>query len=142
MVDKRKHYVMEKHYCYSDFDFYKNQEGTTEVGRVLYEELASMAGREIWAVVDTYKMKGKWDTYTILVLQRLKDGLQIETAGYGWASVRTEYELALKEKAEYHAFIDAFGALDVPAGLSRWHSEVIEMFENTYEDVLYYGDEE
>jgi phage pi2 protein 07 len=144
MVDKRKHYVMEKHYCYSDFDFYKNQEGTTEVGRVLYKELTSKAGVDIWAVVDTYKMKGKWDSHTILVLQRLKDGLQIETGGYGWASVRTEHELALKEKTQYSNFYAALtecGKL-CPNGASRWFNDVLEMFGNEFEETLYYGEED
>ncbi|QNO00093.1 hypothetical protein QGX20_gp007 [Pseudomonas phage phiPsa300] len=143
-VDKRKHYVMEKHYCYSDFDFYKNREGSTEVGRVLFEELSSKAGREVFAVVDTYTMKGKWDTYTILVLQRLKDGLQIETAGYGWASIYTEYELALKEKTQYSNFLAALAECGklCPNGASRWFNEaVLENFEHTFEEILYYGEE-
>jgi hypothetical protein len=54
----------------------------------------------------------------------------------------TEHELALKEKREYHAFINDLAALEAPAGLRRWHSEVIEMFEHTYEEILYYGDDD
>lgn len=144
MIDTRPCYTMEKHYCYSDFDFYKNREGTTEVGRVLYEELASKAGSEVFAVVDTYKMKGKWDSHTILVLQRLNDGLQIETGGYGWKRKLTEHDLALKEKTQYNNFQAALAECSklCPAGASRWYYDMLEHFSNEFEETLYYGDED
>lgn len=141
MIDKRKHYTMEQHYCFSDFDFYKNREGSSQVGRVLYDQIASGAGRELWVLVETYSFKGRWENINIMVLQN-KEGVQIETAGYGWRNVPTEHDLALRQKREYHAFIDKLAALEAPAGLRRWHNEVIEMFENTYEEILYYGAEE
>lgn len=143
MIDKRKHYTMEQHYCYSDFDFYKNREGSSEVGRVLFEQIASGAGRERWVLLDTYKFKGKWDSHTILVLE--KDGVQIETGGYGWRNVLTQHDKDLKERNEYEKFLTALAEVGklCPNGASRWFNEaVLENFEHTFEEILYYGEED
>lgn len=143
MIDKRKHYTMEQHYCYSDFDFYKNREGSTEVGRVMFDQLASKAGVERWAIVDTYTMKGRWDTHHILVMQN-KEGVQIETGGYGWKRVYTEHDLAEKRKVQYNNFYAALAECGklCPDGASRWFDEaVLENFEHTFEEELYYGEE-
>lgn len=143
-IDKRKHYTMERHYCYSDFDFYKNREGSAQVGRVLFEEIAAKAGVERWALVDTYTMKGKWETQHIMVLENTS-GVRIETGGYGWKRVATEHDLAEQEKLKYANFLAALqhaGSL-CPNSASRWFNEaVLENFEHTFEEVLYYGEED
>lgn len=143
MTDKRKHYTMEQHYCYSDFDFYKNREGSSEVGRVLFEQISAGAGRALWALVDTYSFKGKWDSHTVLVLQR--DGVQIETGGYGWRNIPTQHDKDLKERKDYEKFLTALqeaGKL-APNGARRWFNEaVLENFEYTFEEILYYGDDD
>lgn len=144
MIDKRKHFTMEEGYCYSDFDFYKNREGTTEVGRVVFDKIASRAGSELWALVDTYSFKGKWVTTNVLVLQN-KAGAQIEVAEFGWKRYYTEHDDSLVEKAAYKRFLTALqeaGKL-APNGASRWFNEaVLENFENTFEEILYYGEED
>jgi hypothetical protein len=113
-----------------------------EVGYPEIADLQSRAGREKWYLVDTYTHYWKSGHGSDYVLVLTNDnGVQIETAAFGWKRVTTEHELALREKRRYHDFIDALAALEAPAGLRRWHSEVIEMFEHTYEEILYYGDE-
>lgn len=145
MIDKRPQYTMEQHYCYSDFDFYKNREGTSEVGRVLFDQISRGAGFDLWVVLDKYTMKGKWSSNTIFVMQRLVDGLQIETGGYGWRNVPTQHEEDLKDRKDYEKFLTALqeaGKL-CPNGASRWFNEaVLENFEHTFEEILYYGDED
>lgn len=142
MIDKRRHYTMEQHYCYSDFDFYKNREGSSEVGRVLFEQIASGAGRDLWVLIDTYTFKGKWTSNTILVLE--KDGVQIETGGYGWRNVMTQHDKDLKGRRDYEKFLTALAEVGklCPTGASRWFNEaVLENFEHTFEEILYYGEE-
>ena len=143
-VDKRKHYTMEQHYCFSDFDFYKNREGSSQVGRILFDQIASKAGRELWVLVETYSFKGRWENINIMVLQN-KEGLQIETAGYGWSRFFTQHDNDLRERADYEKFLTALAEVGrlCPNGASRWFNEaVLENFEHTFEEILYYGEED
>lgn len=139
MTDKRRMYTMETGYTSSDFSFYKKLPESVEVDRAFCYDLQSRAGKERWYEVDNYThyWKSGHGSDRVLVLTNDK-GVQIETCYFGWRRLTTEHELALKDKLEYHAFIDKLAALDAPVSLRRWHSEVIEMFENTYEDTLHY----
>ena len=141
MTDKRPCYTMETGFTSSDFSFYRRSLDSLDVGRSQVYDLQSRAGKEKWYLEDTYTWRGNFTSETVLVLTNDK-GVQIETASFGWKRIPTEHELALKEKREYHAFINDLAALEAPAGLRRWHSEVIEMFEHTYEEILYYGDDD
>lgn len=143
VIDTRPCYTMETGYTRSDFSFYKSRPNTFEVGYPEIAELQTRAGKERFYLIDSYThyWKNGYGSDRVAVLVNDK-GLQIETSFFGWRRITTDHELAMKEKAEYHTFVDALAALKVPHGLDRWHSEVIEMFENTYEGVLYYGAED
>jgi len=143
MIDTRPCYTMETGFTSSDFSFYRKFPESLEVDRAEIYDLQSRAGKERWYLVDSYihHWKGGHGQDRVLVLTNDK-GVQIETCYFGWKRIPTEHELALKEKREYHAFINDLAALEAPAGLRRWHSEVIEMFEHTYEEILYYGDDD
>ena len=143
MIDKRKLFRMESGYCGSDFSFYKKFEETADADMYTVLKFQSEAGNNNWYLVSSYThyWKSGYGQDAVLVLVNDK-GVQIETCQFGWYRVPTEHELALKEKKEYHAFIDALAALKTPNGLSRWHSEIIELFEHTYEEILYYGDDD
>lgn len=52
----------------------------------------------------------------------------------------TEHELALKDKAEYNAFLNKLAEIEAPIGLTRWFNDVIMMFENDFEEILAYGE--
>ena len=142
MIDTRKCFTMETGYTSSDFSFYNKYPDSEEVDRVYCMQLQSTAGREKWYLVEAYTHYWKSGHGSDRVLVLVNDaGVQIETCYFGWRSVTTEHELALKVKAEYTAFVDALAALKVPAGVRRWHSEIIEQFENENEEILYYGDD-
>lgn len=137
-IDTRRMYTMETGYTSSDFSFYRKHLESVDMGRSQIYDLQSRAGKEKWYLVDTYTWRGNFTSETVLIL-RNDNGMQIETASYGWRRVTTQHEKDLKDKREYEAFVAALAALNPPAGVRRWHSEIIEMFEHTYEDVLYYG---
>lgn len=140
-MDKRQCYTMEQGYTSSDFSFYKKFSESMEVGRRECMGLQCDAGKEMWYQVDSYTHRGEWGSERVITLVNDK-GVQIETSSFGWRRVTTEHELALREKQEYDVFITQIAAIKAPTSLRRWQSEVIEMFEHTYEDILYYGDEE
>lgn len=141
MIDTRRCFTMETGYSGGDFSFYRKNPNSLDVTRSHIHDMQTRAGREKWYLVDSYTHYWKSGHGSDRVIVLVNDeGVQIETCHFGWRSVTTEHELALKEKREYHAFIDKLAAIEAPAGLSRWHSEVIEMFENTYEEILYYGE--
>lgn len=55
-----------------------------------------------------------------------------------------EEMLALKEKVQYNNFYAALAQCGklCPPGASRWFNEaVLENFEHTFEEILYYGEE-
>lgn len=56
----------------------------------------------------------------------------------------TEHDKNLKERRDYQNFLDALAEAGklCPPSCSRWFNEaVIENFEQTFEETLYYGDE-
>lgn len=141
-MDTRPCYTMEQGYTSSDFTFYRKNPNSVDVSRSHIYDMQTRAGKEKWYQVDSYThyWKSGHGSDRVLVLVNDK-GEQLETCYFGWKRVPTEHELALKEKREYEEFVNALAALKVPNGLDRWHSEVIEMFENTYEEILYYGED-
>lgn len=144
MIDKRKCYKMESGYGQSDFSFYeKFPESAKNVCMYSVLAMQNKAGHDRWYCVDSYVYRSPRNTgFTDNVLVLVNDdGDQIETSGFGWYSVLTEHDLAMREKKEYNDFAKQLANLKVPKGLSRFHSEIIELFENQYEEVLYYGEE-
>lgn len=144
-MDKRKCYRMENGYGSSDFTFYKKLEETLEVSQHLVYELQRIAGNQNWYFKSSYVYRSERNPgFTEQVLVLVNDaGHQIETSGYGWYGVQTEHEKNLKEQKEYKKFIDALAKCGTlcPRGASRWFNEaVLENFENTFEEILYYGD--
>lgn len=56
----------------------------------------------------------------------------------------TEHDKNLQERKDYENFLDALAECGklCPNGASRWFNEaVLENFEHTFEDILYYGTE-
>lgn len=142
MLDTRATYTMETGYTSSDFSFYQKYPNSINVGRAEIYDLQSRAGKERWYLVEQYThyWKSGHGSDRVIVLVNDK-GEQIETCSFGWRRLTTEHELALAVKREYHTFVDALAALKVPAGVRRWHSDVIEQFESEFEEILYYGGE-
>jgi|SRR5437870_2356070 len=142
-MDKRPCYTMEQGYTSSDFSFYKKLPNSVEVDRSFIYDLQTRAGHEKWYLVDVYThyWSNGHGSDRVLVLTNDK-GVQIETCYFGWRRITTEHEFALREKQEYDVFITQIAAIKAPTSLRRWQSEVIEMFENQHEEILYYGDEE
>lgn len=145
-IDKRPCYTMETGYTSSDFSFFRKHPNSLEVGRTEIRELQVKAGREKWYQVDAYTHYWKsghgYDNVIVLINDF---GVQIETATFGWKRVKTEHELALKEKVTYHNFLAALAECGkiCPDGAERWFNEaVLENFEHTFEDVLYYGEDD
>jgi len=143
-MDTRPCYTMETGYTSSDFSFYRKNPNSLEVGRTEIYDLQTRAGKEKWFLVDAYThyWKNGYGSDRVLVLTN-DSGVQIETCQFGWKRVTTEHELALKEKTQYTNFLAALAECGklAPAGASRWHSNILEMFENEYEEILYYGEE-
>lgn len=136
MIDKRARYKMEEGYCRSDYSFYTSLPDTIDG----WDSFYFLQGlRDEWVVTGSYVRKGKWSSENVYVLDNLK-GVQIEANLYGFRRITTEHEKALKEQGEYEKFFTALTALDAPAGIRRWHAEVLGMFENEFEEVLYYGE--
>lgn len=147
MIDKRKCYRMENGYGSSDFTFYKKFDETVEGSQHRVYELQREAGNPNWYFKSSYVYRSARNTgFTEQVLVLVNDaGHQIETAGYGWYGVQTEYEKKLKERKAYEKFLTALqgaGKL-APNGANRWFNEaVLENFENEFEEILYYGEED
>ena len=144
MIDKRPCYTMETGYTSSDFSFYRRSLDSLDVGRSQVYDLQSRAGQEKWYLEDTYTWRGNFTSETVLVLTN-DNGVQIETASFGWRRIPTEHELALKEKTQYNNFYAALAECGklCPAGASRWFNEaVLENFDNEFEEILYYGDDD
>uniref|UniRef100_A0AAU6VZ26 Uncharacterized protein n=2 Tax=unclassified bacterial viruses TaxID=12333 RepID=A0AAU6VZ26_9VIRU len=144
-VDKRKHYVMETGYTSSDFSFYRKNPNSLEVTRSHIYDMQTRAGKEKWYLVDAYThyWKSGYGSDRVLVLTN-DNGVQIETCQFGWRSITTEHELALGEKLKYTNFLAALAECGklCPAGADRWFNDVLEMFENEFEETLYYGEEQ
>lgn len=144
-MDTRKCFTMETGYTSSDFSFFRRSANSLEVGRPECYGLQAKAGQEKWYLVDTYVHKWKNNLGSDYVLVLVNDlGTQIETSSFGWRRVTTEHEKLLKEQNEYKKFIDALAECGklCPNGASRWFNEaVLENFEHTFEDILYYGDD-
>lgn len=136
MNDKRRTYTMETGFTSSDFSFYKKFPESINPDRSAIYALQAKAGTELWYWVSTYTHRGTYSSEAVLVLTNGE--VQIETAVFGWRRITTQHDKDLKERVEYEKFLEQLAALSPPAGLSRWHCDVIEMFENTYEDVLGY----
>lgn len=143
MIDTRPCYTMETGFTRSDFTFYKKLPNTMGIGYPEIGELQTRAGVERFYLIDSYThyWHNGHGSDRVLVLVNDK-GLQIETCYFGWKRVATEHELALAERQRYHDFAEQLASLKVPRDLSRFHADILEMFENTYTDVLYYGDEQ
>lgn len=146
MIDKRKCYTMETGYTSSDFSFYRKHPESIDVTRSHIYDMQTRAGREKWYLVESYThyWKSGHGSDRVLVLVNDK-GEQIETCYFGWRSVTTEHELALKDKTKYSNFYAALAECGklCPPGASRWFNEaVLENFDNEFEEILYYGDDE
>lgn len=146
-VDKRKCYRMENGYGSSDFTFYKKFEESVEASQHKVYELQKVAGNPDWYFKESYTYRSTRNpgfSEQVLVLVN-SAGHQIETAGYGWYRVQTQHDKDLKERKDYEKFLTALqeaGKL-APNGASRWFNEaVLENFEYTFEEILYYGDEQ
>lgn len=142
-IDKRKCYHMHNDYSGNDFTFYKKYDTTLDGDMYKVFALQREAGSDEWFCTGTYLHKGNYSSEWVLVLVN-KAGVQIETCGYGWYEVATPHSVALKEKTQYNNFLAALAecAKLAPAGASRWHAEMLEAFENIYEEQLFYGDDE
>jgi hypothetical protein len=143
MIDKRKCYALEGGYCRSDYSFYCEKPGSTKVD--LYDVLAinNKTGNDKWYCIGTYTLKLKYSSEHVMILVN-DHGRQIETCGFGWKAVRTQHEVALKEKTQYNNFLAALAECGklAPASASRWHAEMLEAFEHTFEEQLYYGEDD
>jgi hypothetical protein len=145
-MDKRKCYRMESGYCSSDFTFYQKYPESAEGDQYAVYKFQQEAGNTDWFLKNSYTYRSTRNTSfseQVLVLVNSK-GIQIETSGYGWYRVVTEHEQHLKEHRDYKKFIDALAECGklCPRGASRWFNEaVLENFENTFEEILYYGTE-
>lgn len=137
MIDTRPRYTFEEGYCRSDYSFY-NKYLESLPAWDHFHTLQSQ--RDEWVVTSTYVHKGKWSSEIVCVLDNLK-GVQIEAALFGFKRVVTQHEKDLAERREYEEFLHRLALLVPPAGLSRWHSDVVGMFENDFEDVLCYGED-
>lgn len=146
MIDKRKCYRMESGYGSSDFTFYKKFEESFDANQHSVYKLQSEAGSTNWYWKSSYTYRSTRNPgFSEQVLVLVNDaGHQIETAGYGWYRVNTQHDKDLKERKDYEKFLTALqeaGKL-APNGASRWFNEaVLENFEHTFEDILYYGDD-
>lgn len=147
MIEKRKCYRMENGYGSSDFTFYKKYEESLDASQHSVYELQRLAGNADWYFKDSYTYRstrtpGFSDQVLVLVNSA---GHQIETSGYGWYRVQTQHDKDLKERRGYEKFLTALqeaGKL-CPNGASRWFNEaVLENFEYTFEEILYYGDDD
>lgn len=137
MIDTRKRYKMEQGYCRSDFSFYQKYPETIDAIPVFH---ALQDANDEWVVTDQYMHKGKWASEMVFVLNNLK-GVQIEASLFGFKRVYTQHDKDVVQRAEYEEFYHALAALKPPASLKRWHSDVLGMFDNDFEDILYYGEE-
>ncbi|QNO00782.1 hypothetical protein phiPsa397_007 [Pseudomonas phage phiPsa397] len=146
LIDKRPCYVMETGYTSSDFSFYNKFPDSEVVDRAYCMQLQSTAGREKWYQIDAYThyWKNGYGSDRVLVLVN-DTGVQIETCYFGWRNVPTEHDLAMREKVKYNNFLAALAECGklCPNGASRWFNEaVLENFEHTFEEILYYGEED
>ena len=144
MTDKRKCYKMENGYCRSDFTFYNKYPESKRVDMYGVLALQREAGSDLWYCVGSYPYISPRNGFTDSVLVLVNDaGDQIETSTFGWHNVPTEHDLALKRKVAYSKFLAELAECGklCPPGASRWFNEaVLENFEQTFEEILYYGE--
>lgn len=142
MTDIRPCYTMETGFTRSDFTFYKKLPDTMPIGYPEIADLQTRAGVERFYLIDSYihYWHNGHSSDRVLVLVNDK-GLQIETCNFGWKRIPTAHDRALQDKRDAEAFVHALAELKAPPSLRRWRAEVLGMFENEFEDTLYYGEE-